>query len=678
MSSAKLPHTLPLLVLSGLCLVAFGCGGSSRSNLSPPASTQPSAGTVSISPKQAALQAGSSLQFTALGADTGSANVEWLANGVAGGNSASGTISISGLYTAPPTVKSNTLVAVTVTSKNDPTQSGSTALTVMPGPGPITVSVSPSSASLYPNQAQQFAAAVTGTTNRGVRWFVNGNEGGDSSVGTISPTGLYTAPATPPNLSSVTITAESAYATGSSAAAVVTIKHISPDPAPTISAVSPNSGPMSGGTVVTISGSNFRSGAILQFGTLPALAVQVVDYSHIQALTPAQPSGNVSIRVQNSDGQIAIAAAAFTFTAPISTGGPLRDWRYWPFSQTSPWNQPIGSSASYVFVPGLSSLVAGLNYNAVWTSSIVIASNTDPSAAILFDPPTGPNSVRKFLTNGGKTCGNTPAQDSQLKSASSSTLPFPANYYSTLSTPNTNLWVLPANYQPASLNYQSAAYLPAGACPSQDTDAEMAVFQPNGLVLDSYATVVTSDGVIVTSMASYVDAKGDGTGASNGRRASMVPSFAGLIRDGEISAGHIPHALAAMAPRTILQTSAVWPAAAFDRSSNYTGTLPMGSLLAIPATIDLTTLGLSPQGLTIAHAAQDYGVYVVDSGGGGFTFLAELGDPEIRWDGTATTPPWWRDVQIILNNLQRVANNTASTPGGGGIPRAPLAPGFKN
>ena len=92
----------------------------------------------------------------------------------------------------------------------------------------------------------------------------------------------------------------------------------------------------------------------------------------------------------------------------------------------------------------------------------------------------------------------------------------------------------------------------------------------------------------------------------------------------------------------------------------------MGSLLAIPASIDLTKLGLSPQGLTIAHAAQDYGVYVVDTGGGGFTFLAELGDPEIRWNATATAPPWWADVQIILNNLQQVTNNSASNPGGGG------------
>ena len=361
-----------------------------------------------------------------------------------------------------------------------------------------------------------------------------------------------------------------------------------------------------------------------------------------------------------------------------AAGTSSRDWRYWPFSQSSPWNQPLGSAAHYATVPGLSSLPAGLNYDGAWTSSIVVASDTDPSARILFNPPTGLQSNWTFLTNGGKTCGNSPSQDSKLISTASSALPFPANYYSTLATPNTNLWVLPTIYQPASLNYQNTAYLPVGACPSPDTDALMAVFQPSGLVLDTYNTVVTTSGVIVTSMASYIDAKGDGTGTSNGRRASMLPSFAGLIRNGEISSGHIPHALAAIATQSILHDSAVWPAAAFDRSSHYGGTLPMGGLLAIPATIDLNTLGLSPQGLTMAHAAQDYGVYVVDSGGNGFTFLAELGDPEIRWPGTATTPPWWRDIQIILANLQVVTNNTATSPGGGGTPRAPLAPGFNN
>jgi hypothetical protein len=262
-------------------------------------------------------------------------------------------------------------------------------------------------------------------------------------------------------------------------------------------------------------------------------------------------------------------------------------------------------------------------------------------------------------------------------STASATLPFPANYYSTLATPDTSLWKLPPTYNPASFNYSSSAHLPVGACPSPDSDALMAVFQPNGLVLDTYNTVVTANGTIVTSMASYVDAKGDGTGASNGRRASMIPSFAGLIRKREISSRNIPHALAAMAPQSIMTASAVWPAAAFDRSNHYAGTLPMGSLLAIAPTTNLNTLGLSPQGLTIAKAAQDYGVYIVDSDNNGFTFLAELGDPEIRWGATATTPPWWRDIQIILDALQRVTNNTATTPGGGGTLRAPLAPALE-
>jgi hypothetical protein len=427
---------------------------------------------------------------------------------------------------------------------------------------------------------------------------------------------------------------------------------------------------------VIVSGRNFRSGAMVEIGTSQAASVQFVDSTHIQAITPAQPSGRASIKIQNSDGQLATSAGAFTFIDPGAQAG--RDWRFWPFSRTSPWNQPLGSGARYAYVPSLASISAGLNYSGAWTSSIVIASDTDPSAPILFNTPTGAQSNWTFLTNGGKTCGNTPAKDSRLKSTASKTPPFPANYYSTLAVPNTNVWLLPSNYQPASLNYTSTAHLPPGACPSPDSDALMAVFQPNGVVLDTYNTIVTSDGVIVTSMASYVDAKGDGTGASNGRRASMIPSFAGLIRNGEISTGHIPHALAAMVPQNMLHASAVWPAAAFDRSSNYTGTLPMGSLLAIPATVDLSQLGLSPQGLAIAHAAQDYGVYIVDSDRDGFTLLAELNDPEIRWEATPTTPPWWRDVQIIVNHLQWVVNNSSFAPGGGGTPRAPLAPDFSD
>lgn len=229
MSRANLPYAMSALASSGLCLVAFACGGLSFGVVSAAPSPQSSAVAFSISPKHAVLQAGSSLRFTAVAPGTVGSDLEWLANGVAGGNSASGLISSSGLYTAPPTVESDTLVAVTVTRKDDPTRSDSAELTVVPLAPAIKVSVSPSSANLYPTQTQKFTAAVMGTADNEVRWLVNGNEGGDSSVGTISPTGVYTAPESAPQ-SSVTVAAISTYASGSSSTAAITIKPVSWNP----------------------------------------------------------------------------------------------------------------------------------------------------------------------------------------------------------------------------------------------------------------------------------------------------------------------------------------------------------------------------------------------------------------------------------------------------------------
>jgi parallel beta-helix repeat protein len=89
---------------------------------------------------------------------------------------------------------------------------------------------------------------------------------------------------------------------------------VSPDPAPTISGISQNSGSTNGGTAVTISGSNFRTGAVVQFGSIRAASIQVVNSTQIQTVTPAEASGAVNVTVKNSDGQVATAANTFTFT----------------------------------------------------------------------------------------------------------------------------------------------------------------------------------------------------------------------------------------------------------------------------------------------------------------------------------------------------------------------------
>jgi hypothetical protein len=59
---------------------------------------------------------------------------------------------------------------------------------------PPTVSITPSGASIALSATQPFSATVTGSTNQNVTWSVDGMTGGNSTIGTISTAGLYTAP----------------------------------------------------------------------------------------------------------------------------------------------------------------------------------------------------------------------------------------------------------------------------------------------------------------------------------------------------------------------------------------------------------------------------------------------------------------------------------------------------
>lgn len=79
-----------------------------------------------------------------------------------------------------------------------------------PSPSPhdaISVAVSPPNITLRIKSSQQFAATVKNTNNSAVTWQVNGITGGNETFGTISADGLYSAPATIPATSDITITA---------------------------------------------------------------------------------------------------------------------------------------------------------------------------------------------------------------------------------------------------------------------------------------------------------------------------------------------------------------------------------------------------------------------------------------------------------------------------------------
>ena len=168
-----------------------------------------------------------------------------------------------------------------------------------------------------------------------------------------------------------------------------------------------------------------------------------------------------------------------------------------------------------------------------------------------------------------------------------------ANTCSTTSA-DPDTWTLPSDFHRANQDFRSAPRLPAGACPSPDRHGLTAVFQPDGWVLDAvrdHRSGRSNHPDTVRELRGCLRRRHRVVERSPGKH---VACLCRAIRTGEIASGRIPHALAALAPESLLERSAVWPAYAFDSNNHTLGSLPMGSLLAIPPAIDLDSLWLVP------------------------------------------------------------------------------------
>jgi hypothetical protein len=87
------------------------------------------------------------------------------------------------------------------------------------------VTITPASASIAISGTQQFGAAVVGNSNQTVTWAVDGINGGNTSTGTITAGGLYTAP---PMIGNHAITATAQANSGSVGTASLTIGSLVP------------------------------------------------------------------------------------------------------------------------------------------------------------------------------------------------------------------------------------------------------------------------------------------------------------------------------------------------------------------------------------------------------------------------------------------------------------------
>lgn len=259
--------------------------------------------------------------------------------------------------------------------------------------------------------------------------------------------------------------------------------------------------------------------------------------------------------------------------------------------------------------------------------------------------------------------------------------------------------------------------IPANAKIASGTDADMHVISPDGHVAHEYfgVTRVSATAYTVRRRAE-VSLTGSGIGPQQGVRAYGGSAVGGLVRGWEVDpsdprhTGVITHPLAValrssqmhmgtadwsgeygyydsglLDPAThpgwpagtpavgfMKQPGYVWPATEQDYGSpsNYTGPIPMGSYFAIPPWVDITRLGLrTPEGLMVARAAQDYGIYVTDTSGA-MSFYCEDDDGPARAFAYALNDAdrhTAHDPRVVLDALSVVTDNGPTTPNGGDL-----------
>lgn len=156
--------------------------------------------SVAITPTTLTMNSGTTHPFQATVSGSTRNGVTWSVT--------HGTISGTGSFTAP-LVNRTATVLVTATSVADPKVSATSVVTVEPK---VSVLTSPDSVSVPSSGSYQFTAMVNNSTNTGVTWTC--------SVGHISASGLYSAPAVTTDTTAIVTATSSADRTKSSTSTV--------------------------------------------------------------------------------------------------------------------------------------------------------------------------------------------------------------------------------------------------------------------------------------------------------------------------------------------------------------------------------------------------------------------------------------------------------------------------
>jgi len=179
-------------------------------------------------------------------------------------------------------------------------------------------------------------------------------------------------------------------------------------PPPTVTGVSPASGPATGGTPVAIAGTGFVSGSTVSFGGAAATGVTVNSPTSISATDPAGAIGPVDVTVTNVNGTsltspadtftyAAVAPAittqpasqtvgvgqTATFTAAASgTPTPTVTWQL-SHNGGSTWTNVAGANSTSLVVASVTATQSGTQYRALFTNSAGSAATQSATLSVV-------------------------------------------------------------------------------------------------------------------------------------------------------------------------------------------------------------------------------------------------------------------------------------------------------
>lgn len=179
--------------------------------------------------------------------------------------------------------------------------------------------------------------------------------------------------------------------------------------------------------------------------------------------------------------------------------------------------------------------------------------------------------------------------------------------------------------------------IPDGARPSSGSDGQLIVIDTEtGEEFGLWRAVLTEDGWQAANGYRY-SIYYDGTAAKFASRGAGVPYYAGLVRPWEIRAGEITHAIA-FGYDYPAEDRCVYPASKTDGVGGSPYAIPEGARLQLNPDLgedDFDRWGLSRAGRIVARALQVYGMIVIDNSGSPKIYAENLIDnplTTLSWD----------------------------------------------